>query len=485
MLSNRAEDVAYKKAVKNVESYKYKLNLDPFYVYREVDNLELTRICYNNNNSYNKNNFEAGEIWPGECGATWGYVEENSNDYIKITPPNKDGGMLTITSFVKTAGKKIGYEEKLKSNGYNFSVITESNLPVIRKGTGYLSFESDAIINGSASLGGNTYSNGKNIIVNDNNNTEISENIIFSNNELFPTFSEMFFNQGDLRSRFSYIEKIGCINENEMVNFNLLSSDLCIKSGRILRDYENNPITVPLTIDKILILPEKNSNNRVEIYYANYNVSFSENCSQENCSLRAESFNSNSNPGKISNWSYLGSFNIPSSGIIYSEHDLYIGNCGESAFTNVGNCDTIDDIATSGIEPDNKYIFIAGSIYRPKDIYISGPINEGSGSISLFSSGSIFIPYFASASSNLLKINADIISLGYNEYLIASIPKKDLTNINNKIINVEIKGQLILGPGNTNIDNITNLSYISKLGNNSFVGSTLLWRAVERRKIVD
>ena len=484
-LSKRAEDVAYSKAVKNIISYKNKLQIEPLLFLEKVDNLELPRICANRDNEGNNVTIQPGESWPAECGANWSYEDLNSNDYIEIYPPDKSGENLRIISYVKTGGVKIGYEELLSIAGSDFSLVSEGDMPILRKGSGYLSFENNIFINGEANLSGNIYPNGKKIVVNSSyNSTELASNLIDKNNDLYSTASNYLISRGDLRLNYNKLFKIACRNDESMRNILTNSSDLCIKKGKILRDFENNSITVPEYIDKILILPERVSSDRVEVYYANSNVSAKYKCEVDGCSLRSESYSDTSHIGRISSWSFLGSFYIPSSGIIYSELDLYLGICGESAFTNLGNCDTIDDVALAGIEPDHNYLFLAGSINKPKDIYFSGPINEGIGSFSAFSTGSIFIPYYASASNNLLKINSDLLILGYNENLISSLPDNILANLDNNINNVEIKGEVILGEGVNNLSNLTNLTIIAKNSKNSFIGNSFFWKTIERKRIV-
>jgi len=485
-LSKRAEDVAYSKAVKNIILYKSKLRIEPLLFLEKVDILELPRVCANQDGEGNNVTIQPGELWPAECGTSWSYEDVDSNDYITIIPPDNNGYYLKLISYVKTGGVKIGYEELLSIAGIDFSLVSEGDLPNFKKGTGYLSLENNVYINGEASLSGNIYPNGKRIIVNSSiNSDEFASNLIDKNNDLYKTVSDNLISRGDLRVNYNKLLKIACSKDDRMKNIITNSNQLCIKKGKILRDFDNNSITVPEYIDKILILPEKVSSDRVEVYYANNNVSAKYKCDVEGCSLRSESYSDTSHVGRITSWNFLGSFYIPFSGIIYSDLDLYLGICGESAYTNLGNCDTLDDVAQAGLEPDHNYLFLAGSINKPKDIYFSGPINEGLGSFSAFSTGSIFIPFFASASNNLLKIYSDLLILGYNENLLSSLPDSNLVNLDNKINNIEIKGEIIVGEGVNNLSNFSNLTTIAKNSKNSYIGNNFFWKSTEKKRIVN
>lgn len=483
-LSKRAEDIALNKAIENIEVYKNKLKVDPLEFLKKVDEFELPRVCLFPNNEGDNILIESGEVWPGYCSVKWSYNNTDDNDYIQIFPPNKDGDYLVIKSFVTTGGVKVGYEEKLIAKGNLFSFISEGNLPLLKKGSGYISIENSGFVNGNADLSGGVYINESNLLVNgvalNNINTGL---VVDKNSELYEYSTKYFFNKGDLRSKYLSLQSIGCINNSEMINLENTSSDLCIKKNITLKDHQNVSHSIPEYVDKILIIPESASKDRLEIYYSNNSIKEINKCNIENCSLRSEALNSASHPSNITNWTFLGSFNIPYSGIIYSDFDLYLGLCGPGGLTSTGSCDTSDDIVYSGLEPDNNYIFMAGSISKPKDIYITAPINEGDGNVTIFSSGSIYIPFWASASDNLLKIYADILSLGYNDYLLSTIPFVSETNINNYISNVEIKGSIALGDGDINIIGINNLTTISKASRNKYIGSTGLWESLEKNRI--
>ena len=263
-----------------------------------------------------------------------------------------------------------------------------------------------------------------------------------------------------------------------------LELDKLIEFFENLKDFENEIKTIPSFATKILVIPEKASPDRIEIYYSDNNMNYSEQCQISGCSLRAEANASVRHPAKLSTWSYLGSFKSPDSGIIYSELDLYVGNCGEASLINIGNCDTHDEIAIPGIEPDYNYVFLAGSINKPKDIYLSGPISSGVGSLTVFSTGSIFIPFWATPTANLLVLEVNLLSLGYNDELIATIPKSPLSNAENLISNLELKGKIILASGIIDLDNVSNVSTILSNKYIPFVGVKSDWERLERGRVV-
>jgi hypothetical protein len=213
-------------------------------------------------------------------------------------------------------------------------------------------------------------------------------------------------------------------------------------------------------------------------------MSYSENCQVSGCSLRAEANSSVRHPAKLSSWSYLGSFKSPASGIIYSELDLFIGHCGEASLFNIGSCDSHDDIAIPGIEPDYNYIFLAGSINKPKDIYLAGPISSGAGSLTVFSTGSLYIPFWASPSANLLLLEINLLSLGYNDEVMATIPNFSMGSTENQINNLEIKGKILFAEGVIDLDNIPNITTIINNKNLPFIGVKSDWEIVERKRVV-
>jgi hypothetical protein len=489
-LSRRAQDVAFEKARENVSNYINKINNNNLYFLESVDALELSRRCKISNNNESFETIEPGNPWPERCGVNWEYVADNNSNYIVVLPPNKESNYMVVRSIVEIAGKSSGYEEILAMTGRKYGLVSESdlNVNVFTKGSGYLSLNGDAYINGNLNISGDAFLNNNTVYV-DGLTTGVNSTATFINREVsspndFDNISSLGLNKGDLRSSYLNLYKISCKNSGEMFNSGDVSSDLCLKRDRNLKDFENEIKTIPSFATKILVIPEKASPDRIEIYYSDNNMNYSEQCQISGCSLRAEANASVRHPAKLSTWSYLGSFKSPDSGIIYSELDLYVGNCGEASLINIGNCDTHDEIAIPGIEPDYNYVFLAGSINKPKDIYLSGPISSGVGSLTVFSTGSIFIPFWATPTANLLVLEVNLLSLGYNDELIATIPNSPLSNAENLISNLELKGKVILASGIIDLDNVSNVSTILSNKYIPFVGVKSDWETLERGRVV-
>lgn len=489
-LSRRAQDVAFEKARENVRNYINKINNNNLYFLESVDELELSRKCNISNNNETYETIEPGNSWPERCGVNWGYEESNNSNYIVVLPPNKESNYMIVRSIVEVAGKSSGYEEILSMTGRKYVLISESdlNLNDFTKGSGYVSLNGDAYINGNLNISGDSFLNNNTVYVNGvTSGANTTGNFIKRDDDSpndFEIIAPLRINKGDLRSSYLNLYRISCKNSGEMFNSGEVSSDLCLKRDRNLKDFENQIKTIPSFATKILVIPEKTSPDRIEVYYSDNNMSYSEQCQISGCSLRADANASVRHPAKLSTWSYLGSFKSPESGIIYSELDLYIGNCGEASLINIGNCDTHDEIAIPGIEPDYNYIFLAGSINKPKDIFLSGPVSSGVGSLTVFSTGSVFIPFWATPSSNLLVLEVTILSLGYNDELLATIPKTVLSNTENLINNLEIKGKIFLASGLINLDNVTNVSTIFSSKYLPYVGVKSDWETLERKRVI-
>ena len=489
-LSRRAQDVAFEKAKENVRNYRNKLNYNNVYYLESVDELELSRKCSISSNNETYETISPGNSWPEICGVKWEYEESDSSNYLVVLPPNKDSNYMVVRSVVKIAGKSSGYEEILALSGRRYGLISESdlNLNLFSKGSGYTSLNGDAYINGNLNLSSDIYLNNNTVYVDgDIDGINSTGNLIKRESggaTDFDVIAPLKINKGDLRSNYLNLFKIACKNSGEMFNSGNISSDLCLKRDRNLKDFENQIKTIPSFATKLLIIPEKSSPERVEIYYSDNNMSYSENCQVSGCSLRAEANSSVRHPAKLSSWSYLGSFKSPASGIIYSELDLFIGHCGEASLFNIGSCDTHDDIAIPGIEPDYNYIFLAGSINKPRDIYLAGPISSGAGSLSVFSTGSLYIPFWASPSANLLLLEVNLLSLGYNDELMATIPNLSTSATENQINNLEIKGKILFADGILDLDNIPNITTIINNKSLPFIGVKSDWEIVERKRVI-
>lgn len=489
-LARRAQDVAFEKARENVITYRNKLNYNNIYYLESVDELELNRKCSISNNNETYETILPGNAWPERCGVKWEYEESDSSNYLVVLPPNKESNYMIVRSVVKIAGKSSGYEEVLALSGRRYGLINEFDLDLnlFSKGSGYSSLNGDAYINGNLNLSSDIFLNNNTVYV-DGDITGVNSTGSLIKRESgvakdFDILAPLKINKGDLRSSYLNLLKISCKNSGEMFNSGNISSDLCLKRDRNLKDFENQIKTIPSFATKILIIPEKSSPDRVEIYYSDNNMIFSENCQVSGCSLRAEANSSVRHPAKLSSWSYLGSFKAPASGIIYSELDLFIGHCGDASLFNIGSCDTHDEIAIPGIEPDYNYIFLAGSINKPKDIYLSGPISSGEGSLTVFSTGSLYIPFWASPSANLLLLEVNLLSLGYNDEVMATIPNLSMGSTENQINNLEIKGKILFAEGVIDLDNIPNITTIIDNKSLPYIGVKSDWEFVERKRVV-
>ena len=489
-LARRAQDVAFEKARENVITYRNKLNYNNIYYLESVDELELNRKCSISNNNETYETILPGDAWPERCGVSWECEESDSSNYLVVLPPNKESNYMIVRSVVKIAGKSSGYEEVLALSGRRYGLVSESDLDLnlFSKGSGYSSLNGDAYINGNLNLSSDIFLNNNTVYV-DGDITGVNSTGSLIKRESgaasdFDILAPLKINKGDLRSSYLNLLKISCKNSGEMFNSGNISSDLCLKRDRNLKDFENQIKTIPSFATKILIIPEKSSPDRVEIYYSDNNMIFSENCQVSGCSLRAEANSSVRHPAKLSSWSYLGSFKAPASGIIYSELDLFIGHCGDASLFNIGSCDTHDEIAIPGIEPDYNYIFLAGSINKPRDIYLSGPISSGEGSLTVFSTGSLYIPFWASPSANLLLLEVNLLSLGYNDEVMATIPNLSMGSTENQINNLEIKGKILFAEGVIDLDNIPNITTIIDNKNLPYIGVKSDWEFVERKRVV-
>ena len=81
-------------------------------------------------------------------------------------------------------------------------------------------------------------------------------------------------------------------------------------------------------------------------------------------------------------------------------------------------------------------------------------------------------------------LEVNLLSLGYNDELIATIPNSPLSNAENLISNLELKGKIILASGIIDLDNVSNVSTILSNKYIPFVGVKSDWERLERGRVV-
>ena len=241
------------------------------------------------------------------------------------------------------------------------------------------------------------------------------------------------------------------------------TTSLCLHAGTSVRTTGNVLVTVPLT-DQWLVIPNGTAasselaSSTVDVYYATNALYAAGESSCSGCDLMAlvadqldperEDGPLPAHPGFTSSWTKLGTFNLPSSGVIATDATTSYGFCGDG-FTGAG-CATWGT-ATSGARATEAFTLIAGSIDRPANIYLAGSVAASSTHRpTLIATGRIVVPYWSRVPGGNLSVTADLISLAAGN-AIAAAPSNAPTSESNTGGSLVLHGMFLSASGEIGI----------------------------------
>ena len=372
--------------------------------------------------------FTEGQSWPLECGTFWTYDTSTQNQGAKITLPSSESYQLVV-------------ESSAYLDDYVFGVTDTYLMGGLQRPSAYSGSDLDFNSLNATSVEGNAYSTKaitplvssfSDLLLAAEEGWTIPpytfpEGTPFEITYLGPEYvplSESSPSIFPIRSNYpdplltasieeslEAIKQISCGSNFESTNIVAnsanYSSNTCILAGYSLTDISGNLIEVPSAA--AVLIAQGPVANSFDLYYS-ADLSLPGEACGASCNLLEISdtlVDSADHPGVLSYWTKLGSFYYPYSGFAYSDFTTFIGLCGEAFLGEeiLGVPSSCNNLSQSA-----DVTFAVGTTAGSKNVFLNGPILEGSGHLSVLASGKFIIPFWASAPSTILEIQASLLS---------------------------------------------------------------------------
>lgn len=449
---NASVFMAQSNAKAQVETYVSKIQVllssDPLSFTNKVLDGEDTRVCLVGSSANSE--FSSGQSWPVECGLSWGYAQttgqsvENVKLHYRIYPPSTSSPSLKILVVGEQGMGKFGQEITFDLTGAGvLTVASLNNLDLSSLNSGsqlsgliyarnVLTATAAEVFSQRATLAAEqglislpvsnitAYSASTSTTPPSNTATPPIKQI----RDLLPATPTTSNVAGWLNS----LNSLSCNGSPNKIFLDpttgkILSNSLCITPGAVLYKMpatgepvsQATTITVPVNTKALLVLPKVRDGNQVLQLYAAGVTSWptTDNCAVSDCNLRfsaatSDSLAAGTHPGGFNHWSsgFLGEIPVPSSGIVHTGVNTYLGLCG-SLFVNGPNC---DESLESALVAD--LTFVVGTTNKPKDLIIGSSLQTPNSTLSVLVSGESVLPYWATPQAVQLNLDAQIWSLG-------------------------------------------------------------------------
>lgn len=416
------------------------LEHNPLSIYYQVLPDESNRLCYLE--AANPAVIEAGSPWPADCGPVWGYDTSEYTSGVLIKPPSAVSTLLEVSAFGRVGEVIVGQKEIYSILGptapslysgtsldtgatgfdvntysgivYSYNEVTVADESNFAKGSIVAAEKYASPVTTGACLLRCTYA-----LSNLESDTVLNVRNIY----------KVPMSPGGADSSITVLSKIGCLDKSPILLNDQVTS-LCLRSGEILVDSNGNASTMS-NAGAILVTAADNP-SQLSIYRTD-----------------------TAPTGGISstNWTLIGDFLYPVSGILYSDYTTYVGGC-------LGRPQDCTEIFPKGLT------LVAGSPANRKDIIVGSSL-QGPG-IGLVASGAVKISILSGASS--ISINAAILASGRpNEPLLATIPGQSAPGSS-----LSIAGQLVLPRYEVDLNGYTTKTHISSVSSAPFFPGPLI-----------
>lgn len=443
--------------------YEAQLGKNPYYFLDQVDTYERARRCINGPVA---RTYQPGEAWPAECGSTWVYVDpegEPTREWrarIEVSPPQKNQPYLSVKAVAVSGPTAVAEERSYSQDTAASAIVTTDSDLVLGMATG------------SVDLVGDIYSGGK-IYLHADNSFSIREGLVMAEGGFFPaseavrTPTVRFFQPGgsgdigDIRGPAPTPREVSELADEvgrlESVACDVASGEagvsLCLRRGEKVTPVGGTPhqaITVPEEVEAFLLEfghrdTADGKEQVVHVSWTRRGLGFVWDCAIR-CSLRdlaateveagthMGSDDKGSAPSSGEYWVTLGTFPVPTSGVIFSDRDVSVGLCGDGFLTVDGPDCNVSQVSES-------VTVVAGRPHSPANIIIGGPIDavsvdgdtivrsepaDADGRLGLVATAQVLIPYWSHkpasgneipAASDNLEVDAALLALGRGEDL--------------------------------------------------------------------
>lgn len=434
--SRRAYDLAYGSAREVATELSRQLAADQSKLLRNVSDNEPDRICDALQVNGAATVVSAGQPWPAACGTSWSYAPTSGRTTLWVNLPSPSEKYLKIRAVSEVAGSRAGVELQMRPGSSNPAIYAESamNLGDLSGGSGTSELRGLIYATGSVTIpsSGATFENAVIATESSLNGSNATGVRSFAgsgiSNTILPIrdILQKPAVAGSLRSRVGSLTRLACPGGGH-VSAASGSNQLCLKSGATLKDSLSQTVQVPSEVTAWLVLPEKSSTGTLDILYRTSISDLADQCPSATpaCSLSDLAAATVGHPSRIGSWTTLGTFALPTSGVVGTDTETHIGLCGEN-FANSGGACSAYRTNTAGVNMTKNMTFVVGTPQSPADLYISGPVNSPDVDLGLVVSGDIVIPYWSRPTAENFSIDANFVVLGRSvDAVIRTLPSQD------------------------------------------------------------
>lgn len=451
------EDVAAAQA-----SFEQSLAANPSFFYSSVWSdpadgaSEAARVCTAGPDS--GTDIQPGSSWPASCGDSWTYAAPSTRPLVEaeIIPPGLGQATLSVR-FAAVVGSAASGQVVTYRYGATgrLSVYSAETLPLAALGTATLSgivysgqqieLPTSSAVNVSgatlAAEGGFVGStSGTTASLYEANppsgTTGTSGTPTIGNiRTLLPTPASL----SSLAAEVTRLQALGCPGAapaalpHSTDAAGPLVTSLCLAKGAsVLPDNASTPVTVPADTEAYLLAfghtptatgfgTGSQNATTVDVYTSSSQDTVAAGGCSIRCSpiaLAAKEASSGSSPGVLPasgatgyHWRFLGTFDLPASGVIATDAETDIGSCG-AAFLTANSCQTITPETPGATGILSSLTVVAGTLTSPADVYFDGPVVSDGGTLGVVATGDVVLPYWSHPEEGALQIDADIAALG-------------------------------------------------------------------------
>lgn len=246
-----------------------------------------------------------------------------------------------------------------------------------------------------------------------------------------------------LRASISGLESLACPTDTKTAaNLTITEADnssadsssfLCLRSGYTVVNTDGDPLSVPAA-RAWMVLPSTVANKSVlQVYYTDTVLANSDRCVLSGCKprqLAASDAIAGRNPNSAlptspsvtdvnygKPWKMLGTFYYPSTTVVSTGADTYLGRCG--GFYNEV-CDAADNLWSF----KKSVSILAGSQSAPADVWFSGNVLADDYTnladpqplpVGIVATGSVVVPSYAAPENEILTTQAFIMAAGFGK----------------------------------------------------------------------
>lgn len=496
--ARRAYDVAYAAARSTADDTARRLAADPYVMLREVGPDEPGRICEAVLVDGEPIVVAPGQAWPADCGARWTYDESESSTNVWLRPPTGADPALLIRAVVEVAGTRAGVELRMlpgRNGALTLSSEGALNLSQLRRGTGNLTvsglvhaggvldlpssdvtWENDSVLASESGFTGTVPTGVRRYGA----QPSTDEPVIGDVRTQVP--SQLV--AGTLRARHLELLEAACPG-GTMRNVADGSTELCLAAGGQLVDAGGSSVSAPPTMSAWLLLPGRSGSGTIDVLYRISDGDEALVCptAQPTCSLPQLAASTPGHPALLSAWTSLGTFRLPAGALVSTDRTTHLGLCGPAGVGQASTCTVHGSGSSPGVTSEG-FTLLVGSATDAADLYVSGPVRQGSGRIGVLVSGDVLLPYWSHPVGGDLDVEIDLAVLGRTaDAPVRSLPSPRPSNQENVGDELRLNGAIALARGPLDLDGFESVSTTLKRPSAPWWAASAGWRSESVRRL--